>query len=275
MEGRSCDSALSDTVNTIEKSISQGEYCLGVFLDIQGAFDNLQYDSISREMKERGAHLEQVEWYDHLLRNRELEVSIKGAKCKKQPTQGTPQGGVLSTDAWNITFQPLLDLFIKGPVKANGFADDTLLLLCGKDLKTLISIMQKAIDKAINWGNQEKLAFNPKKTAAIIFTRNHKLKINTLPKLKMSGVELEYVNSTRYLGVIIDSKLSWTEHINTKIIECKKILFSLRSAIGSKWGLTPERCWWVWETMVRPKLSYGSIVWAQAAQSKTNTMKLE
>ena len=50
MKGSSCESALSDMVDNIEKSIYRGEYAVGVFLDIAGAFDNLSYEAAHRGM---------------------------------------------------------------------------------------------------------------------------------------------------------------------------------------------------------------------------------
>ena len=39
--GKSTDSAISKTVNSIEKGLDNKEYCIGIFLDIQGAFDTI------------------------------------------------------------------------------------------------------------------------------------------------------------------------------------------------------------------------------------------
>ena len=42
--GKSCDTALSETIDYIEKGIERKQYVLGVFLDIKGAFDNVNPD---------------------------------------------------------------------------------------------------------------------------------------------------------------------------------------------------------------------------------------
>jgi hypothetical protein len=47
-QGRSTDSALSKTVDTIEKAIFQGQHSLAVFLDIEGAFDNLAHKAVEK-----------------------------------------------------------------------------------------------------------------------------------------------------------------------------------------------------------------------------------
>ena len=69
-KGRSCDTALSTVTDTVEKAALRGQYCLAVFLDIQGAFDNLTFASIDREMRALTVRPDIVEWYGHLLQNR-------------------------------------------------------------------------------------------------------------------------------------------------------------------------------------------------------------
>ena len=54
----------------IEKTAMRGQYCLAAFLDIEGAFDNLQFGSIKRELLAAGTRQDVTEWYVHLLENR-------------------------------------------------------------------------------------------------------------------------------------------------------------------------------------------------------------
>ena len=67
LKGSSCDSALSDMVDYIEKSIMQGEYALGVFLDNTGACDTLFLESAVNGMKRVGLHPNISGWYVNYL----------------------------------------------------------------------------------------------------------------------------------------------------------------------------------------------------------------
>ena len=166
--GKSCDFALSSSVDYIESAIHKRGFCIGIFLDIQGAFDNLPFDVIMTQLRHRGIDDELINWYDHLLQNRNITATLNGLEASRRPVKGTPQGGVLSADIWNISNQPLLDLFAgKRDTKAIGFADDTLLLLKGKNLNHLIKRAQTNLNKALRWGNSVGLTFNPLKTAII------------------------------------------------------------------------------------------------------------
>ena len=80
--------------------------------------------------------------------------------------------------------------------------------------------------------------------------------------LKLDGKELSYVNTVKYLGITLDSRLSFGPHIKDKITKAKKYLFSLRGSIGKIWGPGPEQILWIWNAVVKPAITYGSIVWA-------------
>jgi len=105
-ENRSCDTALDTLVDFIERGINKkGGICVAVFLDIQGAFDNVQFSSIKRELINKGASIESVEWYCQMLENRIVKAEIKDCSCIAQPTQGLAQGGGLSDIIWNVTYR--------------------------------------------------------------------------------------------------------------------------------------------------------------------------
>ena len=72
----------------------------------------------------------------------------------------------------------------------------------------------------------------------------------------------EISKSVKYLGVIIDNKLNWNEHIQTAMNKCKKALFSAKRVIGKKWGISPKQKMWIYKTIIVPILSYRSVVWA-------------
>ena len=132
----------------------------------------------------------------------------------------------MSPVIWNIAFDSLLDMFQEGWVNICGFADDAGLLTVGTNLTVLRSRMQYAVNRAIAWGQKAGLAFSPSKTVAILFTMKYKF------TLTVNGVEIAYSKQVRYLGVILDQKLTWHQHIDSKIKEAKQKLLRVRNATG-------------------------------------------
>ena len=267
--GRSTESALSTMVEYIELALKRRQFALGVFLDIQGAFDNARTESIVQGLRDKRTPESLIRWYQQYLISREILVHHGGVEVKRQLTRGTPQGGVLSPLAWNLTFESFLSLFQdRDEVKVVAYADDAGLVVTGSDPKVLVQLMQTAVNKALAWGDSVGLQFSPPKTEAMLFTRRRKY--DDPPSITMRGHEVKYSDEVRYLGVILDSKLLWHAHIKRKIKAAKQHLLRARAAMGKLWGLTPEAARWLYTGIVRPALSYGSVVWVKALRNKTN-----
>ena len=172
----------------------------------------------------------------------------------------------MSPLVWNLAFDALLALFDDSSTHMRGFADDACLIITGQDLPSMFDLMQKAMNQAASWGIQCGLKFSSTKTVAILFT--NKLKYKITPPLKMSGKPVQLSDHTKYLGVTLDSKLNWSCHIKDKISQAKKLLMILHSSLGAQWGPRPELMKWAYTSIIRTRLTYGSIVWAKACQDK-------
>jgi ribonuclease HI len=261
-------------VNIIEKGLNQGEYVLGVFCDISGAFDNVLHSSITSAMSQRGIDNTIIKWYDHFLKSRTIKSTLGGTEAAIRPGKVAPQGGVLSAIiSWNLVFDDFLKMYHNAAIKSIGFADNRTLLITGICINTIYDIKQKALHHAENWAAENGLKFCPKKTNAILFTRKH-IKVDSLPHLKMYGQQVPNVKETKMLGVVIDSKLNWTLHITQKIAACKKAPMMLRPLIWRTWRPKPIYTRLLYEGVIIPMLTYGSAVWGHAAQKSTICEKL-
>ena len=90
--GKSTESALHKLVSKIEKTIVEGQYALGIFLDIEGAFDNVSFNSIIKSLEEAQLPQVIVRWITAMLTNRTITVTIQGKVLSKRVEKGCPQG---------------------------------------------------------------------------------------------------------------------------------------------------------------------------------------
>ncbi len=222
-KGSSCDSALSDMVDELESAVFRSQYALGIFLDIKGAFDNLTVKASIRGMNNMELPSDIVRWYTQYFKHRTIETSIKGIHCQQDLTRGTPQGGILSPLVWNMAFDALLKQFNKGPVKAKGFADDAALVIKGPDIPSLIDKGQEAINIATAFGRDNGLEFGAEKTVVVMFTRK-KFNPTRAPKLHMGNFSLDFSEEAKYLGVTLDSRLTFGPHIRNKAASVKRLI---------------------------------------------------
>ena len=95
--------------------------------------------------------------------------------------------------------------------------------------------------------------------------------------ININAVNIPLSTSVKYLGVIIDNKLNWNEHIHDVVNKCKRAIFAIKRTIGRKWGLSPDKMLWVYKTVIIPKITYACVVWASnltdTQVSKLNTIQ--
>ena len=98
----------------------------------------------------------------------------------------------------------------------------------------------------------------------------------SLPKpIQVGGITTELSNSVKFLGITLDSKLNFHEHIQNTAKKATANLMQCKRAVGPTWGLTPNTCKWIYLATIRPILSYSSVVWVNALNKQKNTYLLE
>jgi len=175
----------------------------------------------------------------------------------------------LSPIAWNLVMNSLLSKLKNDAIKPVGYADDVLLLLRGKDLPTMAGLMNDCLRLVGRWSLTKGLTFNPAKTTMVLFNRSKKA-ITQKPKIKLLGKELTYDNSMKYLGITISKNLTWSDHIKSRTSKCTGTFNRARLTIGREWGLNSSRIMWIHKAIIRPRLSYGAVIWAHRLTKHSN-----
>ena len=142
------------------------------------------------------------------------------------------------------------------------------MLYADKNLKSLEQTVNIELVNVCNWLTANKLSLNVKKSNFVIF-RTYQKKIDSQIHLRMSDyntnscISLEEKEYVKYLGVLIDSNLTWKYHI-------RHITFKISKSIGIIAGLRhfvpKSTLLHIYQSLVLPYLSYGIAVWGQAAK---------
>jgi hypothetical protein len=107
---------------------------------------------------------------------------------------------------WNLVVDKLLVEASGLGFNILGFADDTVVIVQGKFAHTVEALMQSALNVVVKWAVEEGLKIGPHKTATVTFTNRRN--VEGLGPLILQGKELKMLGEVKYLGVILDSKLS-------------------------------------------------------------------
>ena len=267
-KGRSTDEAIHKVVDNIEDALTSKKFALGLFFDVKGAFDNINFSSILHALEKVGVNPLLIRWIYSLVSLRSVIFSLKGVSLIKYILKGTPQGGILSPLLWNLVINGLLSSmrqFIKENELALGFADDLLSLLSGDDPNELIRRQQLLASHVNQWCADNGLSLSSEKTTMVLFTWKHKFSISE--KLTLEGKEIKLSNNCKYLGVTLNDRLSWTNHISNVCDKAKVTLATARRLVDKNWGLSPDKCRYILNSIVSPTLLYASHVWAPQLKS--------
>ena len=137
---------------------------------------------------------------------------------------------------------------------------DLIVLRHGYKPEASVKALQIILNKLILWGETCSLKFNPTKTQMIIFSGKKTTPTSTQP-LVINNQPVNTVNSIRYLGVILDSKLNWNLHRNKSIQNAKQNLIAISQKIAKTWGPKPHISKWIYTGIIRPKILYASMNW--------------
>ena len=136
-----------------------------------------------------------------------------------------------------------------------------------------MGVMQQTLKVVDTWCQTTGLSVNPGRTNVVIFTKRYKW--STTRKLVLKGQRLEISKRAKYPGVILDNKLTWHEHFENKCHKFITTLWLCRRTIGSNWGLKPDTLLCIFTAILRPRLTYASIVWWSRVKQKAAITRLE
>ncbi|XP_055714430.1 uncharacterized protein LOC129808685 [Phlebotomus papatasi] len=272
LSGRSTNTALSELIYAVEGSLEAKEVALCAFIDISGAFDSTKFDMVLEASRNKNINQFIIDWMMAMLKSRTVETGEGQDRVAARVTQGCPQGGVLSPLMWSLVIDGLLTELSENGIRATGYADDLVIIIRGKHDKIISSCMQHALNIISKWCQNAGLKINPSKTTLVPFTRRRKV---NLDNILLEGTIIEIKQEVKYLGLMLDSKLTWNAHITYITNKAIKALWTCRKMVGQKWGLKPHIIVWIYESIVRPIIAYGCLVWWKKTQQTKATNQLQ
>jgi hypothetical protein len=196
--------------NVIEEALEGRETCSAVFLDVAQAFDKVWHQGLMSKLNKI-----LPKQYVHLLESyvtgRIFRVKQEDEYSQfKDIKAGVPQGSILG---------PVLYLLYTHDIpKGNNitmatFADDTAILAVGREISSSTKRLQSACDKITEWTRVWRIKLNEAKSVNITFTNK---RIEGQHNVNMNGIVIPYANTAKYLGMTLDIKLKWKEHVKKK-----------------------------------------------------------
>ena len=136
------------------------------------------------------------------------------------------------------------------------FADDTYLFKSSQDLSHIETMFNEQLKNISLWLKVNKLSLNVKKTHFIVFSKRKKCDESIKPVI--DDETIDEVKNTKFLGVIIDKKLTWKDHIN---YVAGKVSRAIGMILKAKKYLRKEALLTLYYSFVYPYLTYCNHIW--------------
>ena len=153
-----------------------------------------------------------MDWCKNYLTDRKQYVHYRNKNSSSERIEcGVPQGSVLGPLLFMIYTNDLPDSL--SGAKSILFADDTTIYISSNNISNLYRDMNIELDNITDWFRANKLSLNVTKTNYMIFTNTNTEQRHM--ELTMTNKTITPTKCVKFLGVLIDEKLKWDEHIKT------------------------------------------------------------
>ena len=255
---------LTILTNDIYLSFIEKEYLTAIFIDIQSAYDNVMMKILMEKLVELKLPNQLINNIISLYSQRSLY--IKGNNTFFGPrivSKGLMQGGVLSPLLF-LLYTNDIDTVLSPEVNIIQFADDVCLYTKSNSMDENNSRLEISMNNISTWLDKKNFKLEPRKTKAMIFTKKYKLP--NISHININNIFIEKVEKIKFLGLILDTKLKWKDHIEYICAKCEKIINILRSIAKVWWGAHPSNCILIYRSMIRSIMDYGSPIFANAGK---------
>ena len=236
--GHSTSLALIDIVERIKSNMDNGDHVIGIYLDLQKAFDTVDHKILLSKLAHYGIRGMCNKWFDSYLSGRQQYVSVNNTQSElKEITVGVPQGSVLGPLLFLIYVNDIARAISEPDITTMLFADDTNVFVKGR-LNESMQKAQSAMTQLSKWFIDKKLSLSVEKTQFSIFHKGKQKIPEEFNKMRFSNHEIRRVDSAKYLGVILDEKLSWQAHLSSLNTQLVKIASTFKLIAR----VIPDRC---------------------------------
>ncbi|RKK35990.1 hypothetical protein BFJ67_g13012, partial [Fusarium oxysporum f. sp. cepae] len=254
---RSATDPVTALIHDIEEAFARKKVATLVTMNVQGAFDTVMRNRLVLRLREQGWPDYLARWAGSFMGGRSARVRYQDTVTPSSPLQcGPSQGSPVSPILFLLYTEPIYRL--GNPQGRFGYADDTAILSIGDTVDETTAMASSSIAEMVRWGAANGVSFDTKKTEVMHFFRS---KLRTAPAVRHGDVEKHPESALRWLGIWLDSRLSFRLHVEKWAAKAKAVAYHLRGLTNTVHDPPPSAVRSAVRACVESVLLHGSQAW--------------
>jgi hypothetical protein len=153
------------------------------------------------------------------------------------------------------------------------YADDTAIITMSRKPTLLVSYLESYLSDLQRWLSDWRIVINVSKSSAMIFARAGRRFIQPR-SVTLFREPIQWVDTTRYLGVTLDKRPTWLPHIYQVNKRTAQRMGLLGSLLNRKSELSIRNGVLLYKQLIRPMMDYACPAWRSAARSHVRRLQI-
>ena len=252
-EGFSTQHALIRLIEKWRQCLDASGIVGTILMDLSKAYDCLPHDLLIAKLEAYGLDVNSLRLMYSYLDSRIQRVKIGSHRSTaKEIKIGVPQGSVLGPLLFNIFINDLCLINLDSEIC--NFADDNTLYSCGHDLQEIVTNLENDLSKLLEWFKSNGMVANPKKFQLMFLGLQGEKRL----RLNIEENKIPTAGHVKLLGVEIDSKLTFSKHIETL---CSKVNKKVSAFARLNNYISREQALTVCNAVILSNFNYCPLIW--------------